>query len=968
MTSSAPWSVKGIDPNAREAAKDQARRAGLTLGEWLTRRIQEETAEGEAGEAAKGPLSRALDRLTSRIEIAEQRSTLAVTGIDQSVRGVLARLENTERDQVSLGARFEGALQDVGEVQSQLVERLIRLEDQTTDSRSLEAVKGLEGQVARLANQVYDTEGRQRETNADLRRDLGALASRIEGGEGGAGVADRIDQAEARTTAALRSLESSIAQLDRRLETAESRIEGDEGGSLDRRLSEIAANLTSGLDAARAEMADQLRESADGQFERMERALRDMDAHVQAAERRSSEAIEQIGREVLRVAEALNRKVAGSEQRAAGAIEQVGGEVARVVGSMDVRLSRTESTQAIALDKLGADLTRVTERLTERIGVAERRSAQMIDDVGEQISRVTERMNQRYERSATDLAERIRQSEERTVRLLEEARERQDTRQRKVEPAPAPQAAAGADPFAAPPFPEGPGVALAAANPPQYVIYPDVAPFGQAIAPADMAAPGFSPVIEDFRAEDIEAASGFAAPATPQSEADFVDETPSPIDFSSPAFDPPADERLVFGEPATDDFEPVDVSYVEDLSSHPPPAAGPSTPLTPRELIEQARAAARNAQAERAAGGRRSEGRAAAGGFSGSPYATRRRRGDRRGTLLAASLVIALVFTVGAGVIVAAGGGSNLINGVTNRVAVVFGGAPAVPEAEQGPADDLRLAVALNPEPILPGDPLAVLPPLPVAASAGPDAEEQFLQGKAKVDAKNNSGTEQVRRAANLGHAPAQVYLATLYQKGEGGLAKDLIQARRWFERAAAGGNRKAMHETGVMQHFGQGGPVNLVSAAEWFKRAAEAGSTDSQFNLGALYETGSGVAVNLAESYKWYLLAARDPDEGKGTEARNNADRVKSQLSLEEKAAAERFAQGFIPTGPSSAPRTAAGPDYLGLQRSLARLGYYRGAQNGRATEELRTAILSYQRDQGLSATGVLDPTTADRLKATAR
>src|SRR4051812_22483790 len=143
MTSSAPWSVKGIDPNAREAAKEQARRAGLTLGEWLMRRIrEEEEGAGEAGKGAKGPLSRALDGLTARIEIAEQRSTLAVTGIDQSVRGVLARMEMTERDQVALGARFEGALQEVSEAQGAMIERLIRVEDQTSGPRSLEAIKG----------------------------------------------------------------------------------------------------------------------------------------------------------------------------------------------------------------------------------------------------------------------------------------------------------------------------------------------------------------------------------------------------------------------------------------------------------------------------------------------------------------------------------------------------------------------------------------------------------------------------------------------------------------------------------------------------------------------------------------------------------------------------------------------------------------------------------------------------------
>ena len=48
MTSGAPWSVKGIDPKAREIAKDLARRSGMTLGEWLNRMIVEGDAVPEA--------------------------------------------------------------------------------------------------------------------------------------------------------------------------------------------------------------------------------------------------------------------------------------------------------------------------------------------------------------------------------------------------------------------------------------------------------------------------------------------------------------------------------------------------------------------------------------------------------------------------------------------------------------------------------------------------------------------------------------------------------------------------------------------------------------------------------------------------------------------------------------------------------------------------------------------------------
>ena len=35
MSKAAPWSIKGIDYDARAAAKEAARRAGMSVGEWL---------------------------------------------------------------------------------------------------------------------------------------------------------------------------------------------------------------------------------------------------------------------------------------------------------------------------------------------------------------------------------------------------------------------------------------------------------------------------------------------------------------------------------------------------------------------------------------------------------------------------------------------------------------------------------------------------------------------------------------------------------------------------------------------------------------------------------------------------------------------------------------------------------------------------------------------------------------------
>ncbi len=122
------------------------------------------------------------------------------------------------------------------------------------------------------------------------------------------------------------------------------------------------------------------------------------------------------------MADALNRRVQTSEARNNAAIEQV-------AASIDQKLeSRRQRPGPGAWRSWAREIARITEKLAERIGNAERRNALAIDDVGDQVTRVTDRLNQRHERTSQELVDRIRQSEERTARLLEEAREKIDTK------------------------------------------------------------------------------------------------------------------------------------------------------------------------------------------------------------------------------------------------------------------------------------------------------------------------------------------------------------------------------------------------------------------------------------------------------------------------------------------------------------------------------------------------------------
>ena len=45
MKSGIPWSIRGIDEEARQAALEAARQAGLSLNEWLNQAITKHAAE-----------------------------------------------------------------------------------------------------------------------------------------------------------------------------------------------------------------------------------------------------------------------------------------------------------------------------------------------------------------------------------------------------------------------------------------------------------------------------------------------------------------------------------------------------------------------------------------------------------------------------------------------------------------------------------------------------------------------------------------------------------------------------------------------------------------------------------------------------------------------------------------------------------------------------------------------------------
>ena len=855
MSAGAPWSVKGIDPKAREVAKELARRSGMTLGEWLTRMILEddvpEEVASEADLAARplraepfgrsrgsagpepddaGHVAQALNRLTDRIEASETRTGLAIAGVEHSVREAVARIDAAEREQLAVTARIEG----LG-ARPEAPDR-----DGPAGPRSMEALRALYGEEVD-----------------------------IPGGSGGAGdeeivglLGERVAAAEARTTESLEALRASLQALDGRLQA----VEGGSAPGLDRRLATLGEELGRRIEAARADAAAGVALPSGGGIEQR---LARMEAQVAAVETRSARAIDRMGREVLALGDAMNRRLQAAESQSAAAADQVAGELARIGGALDARFARAELAQAEALQRLGDEISHGAERLAARVGESERRAAQAIEDLGEQVARITERMEHRHERIADDFAERLRQSEARTARLLDEARQSLAARRAEAE-----ARFAGAQPEA-----------------------PAGHPFGPALFARAEAAP--------------------------------LDLEPDPPPVPAAAFE---DE---------DDFAPI--PDVEDRTF--PNDAEPGLEegeerqtLSTREVIEQARIAARAAGAATlAAPDRRPGVRGARRVFRALDFRSRLRPASTWQTALMVAGGAAFLSVGAAGVVLMEGPRQE------PQAAALSPDAPAP-----------RAAVALAPEAL--GERAPAPSPAPPSEAAYAAAVRDLAGGTA-------GALGRLKGLAEAGYAPAQFYLAKLYETGEYGVTRSPAEARRWTEAAAQGGESSAMHNLALYYFRGEAGPRDLAQAAAWFRRAAEAGVADSQYNLGLLYEAGSGVARDPAEAYKWFSIAANGGDD----QARANAAALSARLSPSALAAAESQVQAFHPRS-AIAAQLGRDPALAAAQQVLARLGYYDGPRDGTLSARLKLALSAYQHDHGLAVTGALDPPTASKLAVLAR
>jgi localization factor PodJL len=356
----------------------------------------------------------------------------------------------------------------------------------------------------------------------------------------------------------------------------------------------------------------------------------------------------------------------------------------------------------------------------------------------------------------------------------------------------------------------------------------------------------------------------------------------------------------------------------------PLPAAESDTYLSAAR--RSARAAAAQAEAERGSRiGGFSWGAAAAAATDANAAA---KPGSKKTYVWIAIIALMVVVALAVGVILS----QKLSATSTHTVSVLFNkpGQPATPAANPAllpPTDggDVTPAQSVPPAPLKPlashdvkpapvhavpgavaptATPPTATPPqqsaaltpldkLTALANAG-NAKAELVVGLKYLDGDGVAASEPdaakwLERAAEQGMAVAQYRLGTMYERGRG-VPADAAKAVHWYQLAAQAGNRKAMHNLAVAYASGTGTAKNLAEAARWFSKAAALGLSDSEFNLAVLYERGLGVPQSLLDAFKWYSIAAAGGD----TESKSRIDALATQLSADDKAAAQHAADAF--------------------------------------------------------------------------
>ncbi|MCZ8100377.1 MAG: hypothetical protein O9972_21010 [Burkholderiales bacterium] len=258
-----PWSVKGVDAQARDVAKDAARRAGMTLGEWLNTMIVETAADEpepprrtRPGQEPQGHNLKDIAERLARLDRAAAETALGAHHAQSDLGSVLRRtIADTTRRADVVEERTAGALTAMVRWMERAEER--RREEVGTIAAAQERTStALRDALALVATRMHDIERTvtSRDTDPGVKDALARLETRI----------DRLDERESAAPVPPR-IEKALRDLETRLVAVAGRI-GTEAQPSQREQAERIETIETAL-ASILDRLDMAREEDDSPFE-----------------------------------------------------------------------------------------------------------------------------------------------------------------------------------------------------------------------------------------------------------------------------------------------------------------------------------------------------------------------------------------------------------------------------------------------------------------------------------------------------------------------------------------------------------------------------------------------------------------------------------------------------------------------------------------------------------------------------
>ncbi len=204
--------------------------------------------------------------------------------------------------------------------------------------------------------------------------------------------------------------------------------------------------------------------------------------------------------------------------------------------------------------------------------------------------------------------------------------------------------------------------------------------------------------------------------------------------------------------------------------------------------------------------------------------------------------------------------------------------------------------------------------------------------------------------AAQAGNVKAMHNLAVIYAEGKG-VPQDFAKAGQWFLAAADHGLADSQYNVAVLFERGLGVSEDLPEAFKWFSVAAANGDEGAAARRDAIAEQ---MDANTLVDAK---LAAQTWSPKRGDPIANG-----NLSSLGNWSNASLSSSGGASSGPQASAEIAK------AQRLLRDLGYQPGPADGLMGPRTRDAISDFQRTAGMSVTGAVDAQLLNTLEAYVR